>query len=933
VATTLTDSGELTFLSFPIEKTEETADGDVIVWGKATDSTVDSDGQIVDAAWSAKAIAEWLPIGNVRVQHQAQRDPAGKAIDASYGSDAHYVKSLIVEPVAKELVKKGVLTAYSVGIARPVIEPDISGKARGGIIKGGKLVELSLVDRPANKNCGIQLVKSEGDAGPEWTGKVWGDEELLTKAAVTEPAEDSETEDEPTPPSASAETQPTVGKSVTIELPEDVSVAFTPRDLEKMLTRRGAAPVPDTEKRDFDPNVGTHGTDRDAMSGSDFAGRDRSFPIHDQSDVSDALQSIGRAGSDNYDAATLRANIKRIARRKGFSVPGDSDSDKPKKKASKSEDAPVLTEELLEAIMKTVSCDMCKGTGKVDGKSCPSCMTKGMNRMDADDHDDDSDADEDDKGADKAAKKPKGKKLPPWLNKPDGKGDNDADSDSRSDKGGTPADGVTGMHAEPAPVHREPDGSDIESFEKDASLSDGDNEKPSRLESQIEGKLERDAVLHFKSLGVDHQLGVLHDLCCPAYAPEDVAKAHPGSDFANIDLEWFARKAMDLAAGGTLAEASRATLAWTQARTLKTLTAGQMAELQAEAHKAFRDANPGPGSAPVPGCVSPEKFHRPYLTAGHAAESASGHADGPSATIPSGQIHAEQFGRGFISDGHAADSPANKGSVPQSVDYVPVVRENAQAAMRAMHDHVAQTFPDVCPMEMSRDEHTVMSNPVPVPGGTPATSAARIGQVHKTEDADEQIEKLLAEAELEKAQKKMRKKLGKKVLAGKMTVDEARSRLGRTVTQKAEEPEPDVQKAAETAPVSRWSDGSPVPPVWVTNGGVSPDLMKSALDTALEPLLARLGEQDVLLRKQAQMLDALADQPDPAVAPFKGLAANPQKMASARPAGAQSVAEVAERTQAMMLRELETQYRTAAHPAEREAAFRSMMKLRGLNTQ
>ena len=39
---------------------------------------------------------------------------------------------------------------------------------------------------------------------------------------------------------------------------------------------------------------------------------------------------------------------------------------------------------------------------------------------------------------------------------------------------------------------------------------------------------------------------------------------------------------------------------------------------------------------------------------------------------------------------------------------------------------------------------------------------------------------------LQKAQKKMRKKLGKKVLAGKITVDEARAKMGRNIAQKSE---------------------------------------------------------------------------------------------------------------------------------------------------
>ena len=56
-----------------------------------------------------------------------------------------------------------------------------------------------------------------------------------------------------------------------------------------------------------------------------------------------------------------------------------------------------------------------------------------------------------------------------------------------------------------------------------------------------------------------------------------------------------------------------------------------------------------------------------------------------------------------------------------------------------------------------------------------------------------------ADAEVYKGFKKMRKKLGKKVLPGKMTVDEARARLGRQFAQKAAEPE----RAGRAAPRPR----------------------------------------------------------------------------------------------------------------------------------
>ena len=72
----------------------------------------------------------------------------------------------------------------------------------------------------------------------------------------------------------------------------------------------------DAEEREFDPDVGG-GVDRDKIPAEDFAGKNRSFPIVTPEDVSHAARSIGRAGADNHGPDTLKANIKRIARKKG----------------------------------------------------------------------------------------------------------------------------------------------------------------------------------------------------------------------------------------------------------------------------------------------------------------------------------------------------------------------------------------------------------------------------------------------------------------------------------------------------------------------------------------------------------------------------------------------------------------------------------------
>ncbi len=73
---------------------------------------------------------------------------------------------------------------------------------------------------------------------------------------------------------------------------------------------------------------------RKAASSDSFAGKGRSFPILKAEDVSAALHSIGRAGPGNYSSDVIRANIKRIAKAKGFALPDSLKSEAERGNAS-----------------------------------------------------------------------------------------------------------------------------------------------------------------------------------------------------------------------------------------------------------------------------------------------------------------------------------------------------------------------------------------------------------------------------------------------------------------------------------------------------------------------------------------------------------------------------------------------------------------------
>ena len=926
MAATLTPAGELTFISFPITKFEETSDGNLYVYGKATDGSVDSDEQIVDTDWSPKAIADWLASGaNVRVQHNAQRDPAGVGVEVNTASDgATWVKSLVVEPTAKTLVRHKALRAYSVGIARPKIVRD--SVARGGRIVDGEIVEISLVDRPANKNCGIELVKADKDGNAEFTGKMFGDQDMLTKAAKDE-------------------------ETVTIP----ASTTFTPGDLMKLLEHRRIA-----EKRQMDPSVGG-GVDRDKLPAGDFAGRDRSFPIVTPGDVSDAVSSIGRAGASNYSSDKLKRNIIRIARRKGDAFVAELPESWKKELGIKAEDdtemekdggafpgahpgfteghQPPHDERDDQALGKAADDDVdteddgedededakkgeameakpdatkgmkdCKGCGAAyDGDSklrrcakcdmklpmaskarkpkvmCPGCGANQNAR-----HGFCTECGKSMKDATPSTLKnhkftcltchreplDKGERYCPGCGTENPGYLSQADAQLKVQKGATPGAGVVGTGAadiEPVPAHREPDGAYIEALESDAGM-----------ETVPDSTVQLKAATRLKSIGVTNEMGALHDLLCPAFRPVDAAKAHPAATLTTLDTGVWQAKASDAVFSGTIEDAGKAAQLWQAAETIKGTDPSVLSELRDEAHKSFQDANPGPGTFPTPMELSPTRFRRPLLTGGHAAAS-PGH-DGPNtAAIPSSAIDAAQFQRGYLDAGRAADSPSNKGAdilpapvptgVAQRTYYRNTQRDAARSAMVAMHDHIAQMFPDLCSMggPGHGGEAPVNAHPVPSPVGAA-----------KTEDAAEVTAVADAKPKVKKAKK------------------------DKTVT-----------KAASV---------------------VGADAIKSAVLEATRDLATQVTEiTKVLEATQAQnkqlaaAVEALGNLPDPNVAAFRGVGFEDMATkSSAAPVGLPSVAETAERQQAALMRALTEQARNSPNPSEREAAWAKLYHMNGL---
>jgi hypothetical protein len=153
---------DFTYSYATIVKYDRNDDGTLMVYGKATDDSIDIDQQICDPTWLDTAMPEWFKSGgNIREQHSAIA--AGVAKEYEKKADGHYITALVVDPISVKKVDTGVLKGFSIGIKSPRVVRDT--KAANGRIIDGHIVEISLVDRPANPNCQLVLAKSvEGES-------------------------------------------------------------------------------------------------------------------------------------------------------------------------------------------------------------------------------------------------------------------------------------------------------------------------------------------------------------------------------------------------------------------------------------------------------------------------------------------------------------------------------------------------------------------------------------------------------------------------------------------------------------------------------------------------------------------------------------------------------------------------------------------------
>lgn len=152
-----------------ISKVEPQDDGTLKVWGYASSEAIDSDGETILAGAMKAALPDYMKFGAVREMHQPLA--AGTAIEANVEEDGRtYFGAHVVDPLACKKVETGVYKGFSIG--GKVTGRDDMNKS---IITGLKLVEISLVDRPANPEAIITVFKAEGMEDESPTDSVMSD--------------------------------------------------------------------------------------------------------------------------------------------------------------------------------------------------------------------------------------------------------------------------------------------------------------------------------------------------------------------------------------------------------------------------------------------------------------------------------------------------------------------------------------------------------------------------------------------------------------------------------------------------------------------------------------------------------------------------------------------------------------------------------------
>ena len=148
------------FLTVEITKIDEE---NRTVEGYATTDSVDLCNEIIDRDATEEAIQEYEKWRNVRYMHQPHA--VGVVQDMEMDDKGFWVRAKVVDEECWVKVKEGVLKAFSIGYR--ILDCIWDAAKKAWRITKYILIEISLVDRPANPDCVFSLGKRAPDDLPD----------------------------------------------------------------------------------------------------------------------------------------------------------------------------------------------------------------------------------------------------------------------------------------------------------------------------------------------------------------------------------------------------------------------------------------------------------------------------------------------------------------------------------------------------------------------------------------------------------------------------------------------------------------------------------------------------------------------------------------------------------------------------------------------
>lgn len=247
-----------------------------LVEGFISSDQVDLGGHIIDPDYLKRTLPGWVADwGNVREMHDVHR-AVGTVTELDLTkSVGPWVRTSVVDDAAWGKVKSGVYKGYSVGIKNPVIVRD--SEAPKGRVVGGDLLEISLVDRPANPAARFTLFKAAT------SGSGLRDEQRGVVIDYEQPTPAPRTDDD----------------FVKAAIIANNALQGDPKMLAGITELGLSAQVADLAKRDFST------AEREQLASEGKAESDGSYPIETVKDLKNAIKRWGTGGAKASDKAWI----------------------------------------------------------------------------------------------------------------------------------------------------------------------------------------------------------------------------------------------------------------------------------------------------------------------------------------------------------------------------------------------------------------------------------------------------------------------------------------------------------------------------------------------------------------------------------------------------------------------------------------------------